>query len=89
MEKINLNSSNQTFYPPQSVQSLNTTAVPGTSTTESSMKKANTIFIVLAILVIVGGIATGQGLGRLRAKSSSGDSGVYEGQQIERVPTSR
>lgn len=53
------------------------------------MKKTNSVFIVLSILVIVAGIATGQGLGKLRAKSGPNNGGTFEGQQISRVPTNQ
>ncbi len=45
---------------------------------ESSMKANNKMFIVLCVLVLLGGSATGVGLSKLRAKetSNAGESGV-------------
>lgn len=53
---------------------------------KGTMPGSNKLFMILAVVVILGGAATGIGIGKLRAASSSSMAGnVYQGKAIQAV----
>ncbi len=53
---------------------------------KGTMKNSKSLFIVLALIVIAGGAATGIGIGKLRASTNNSVAGnVYQGKAIQAV----
>ncbi len=55
-----------------------------TESVKGNMKKSSSLFIPLCLMVIIGGAATGMGLGQLRAKTSS-EPGTFQGEVVQKV----
>jgi hypothetical protein len=73
--------------PLHSFESNSVNEVPSSSSDieKGNMQGSSKVFVFLSALVIIGGVATGAGISKLKAKGTNGDDGVYQGQKIQTV----